>query len=195
MKQFVIVLLASLLGVLIALVVYDRTIVAPREAAQEKARLAAQEQARTVSLSHAEEQAQQIARALDDSVDRSVEHAREGMDKLAGEMNRRGLANEALARASMVRVQLTEYYMSEGRWPENGAEAGIAPAAEFAGGGVAGIDVERGGRIAIRLNDRVSANARFRLSPQVSEATGMVRWHCELQGAPDIAAQLTTCRD
>jgi hypothetical protein len=194
MKQFVIVLLASLTGMLIALLAYDRLIVAPREAARERQR-ATQQQAQGVSLARADEQAQRIAHTLDASVDRSVDDARRSMEKLAAEQGRRGMAAQALASASMVKVQLAEYYMTEGRWPKNGAEAGIASAAEYGGGGVSGIDVGDEGRIVVRLNDRVAANARIRLTPQVSEATGMIQWHCELQGAPDIAAQLPACRD
>lgn len=56
MKQFVIVLLASLLGVLIALVAHDQLIVVPREAAQQRTQQAALEQARVVSLARADEQ-------------------------------------------------------------------------------------------------------------------------------------------
>ena len=202
MKQFVIAVLASLVGVLIALVAYDRLLVVPREAAQEREREAAAEQQHQASLKQSGVQARRLARRLDATVARSVDEsmarsvadAQQSMDRLAAGQERLALAAEALARASMVRTQVAEYYMTEGRWPKNGAEAGIARSLEFAGGGVAGIDVEDDGRIAIRLNDRVAANARFRLTPEVSEATGMIHWNCELHGAPDIAAQLRACQ-
>ena len=189
MKQFVIVLLATLTGALVALFVYDRLVLAPR--AQAQAQAAAQ--VREIELSRADQQVQQIASELDASVERSVDDARDAMNDLANENDRRRLANEALMRASMLKVSLAEYYMTQGQWPANAAEAGLGAAETYAGGAVAGIDVGDGGRIAIRLNDTL-AGGRIQLSPTVNQGGGMIQWRCTAQGA-DLARLIPACRD
>ena len=191
MKQFLLTLLGALTAVVVALVVYDRLVVAPRQAAQ----LEAAQQAHQISLASADAQAQQIAASLDASVDRSVADAQQAMDDLADEQDRRRLAADALARASMMRAALAEYYMSEGRWPPNAAAAGIGAPDSFAGGAVAGIDVDNSGGIAIRLNAKLSADARIRLTPRVSPDNGMIQWRCVVQGSPEVSRYLPACRD
>ena len=98
MKQFILTLVAALIGGFLALLGYDRFIVQPREAAAIKAKAPANAQ---VDLGRARTEAQQVAAEVEASVQRSVEGAREAMDAQAKEMDRRGLIVDAASRATM----------------------------------------------------------------------------------------------
>jgi hypothetical protein len=198
MKNFLPTFLAVLVAAGLALFVYDRFVLAPR---LEKVSEAAQ-----VNLADAREQANQIATELDASVERSVADAKTAFDeqakaederraeleKQAEQMKATAQAADALARASVVKVALVEYYMSMGQWPTRTTDIGMGQPEDFAGGPVAAISLEPEGVIAIRIKPEVAVGAQLRLVPRVARS-GMVDWSCRVSNyAP--AERLPACR-
>jgi hypothetical protein len=198
MKNFLPTFLAVLVAAGLALFVYDRFVLAPR---LEKVSETAQ-----VNLADAREQANQIATELDASVERSVADAKTAFDeqakaederraeleKQAEQMKATAQAADALARASVVKVALVEYYMSMGQWPTRTTDIGMGQPEDFAGGPVAAISLEPEGVIAIRLKPEVAVGAQLRLVPRVARS-GMVEWSCRASNYAS-AERLPACR-
>lgn len=190
MRQSAITLAAALLGVLAALLLYDRFVVQPRAAAQADALTKATE----VNLAKARTEADDIAGNLDASIERSISGAREALDAQATEQDKRRLATDALNRAAMFKLALSEYYVSTGKWPANAREAGLGPAESFAGGAVSRIDVGTNGTIIVTLNDTLAAGARIRLQPDANLQGGMINWRCSTEGAEALRRYLPACK-
>lgn len=198
MKTFLQTFLAVLVAAGLALFVYDRFVLAPR---LDEAGKAAQ-----VNLADARAQAQDIASELDASVERSVADAKSAFDEQAAaedarraELQKQGeqmkataQAADALARASVVKVAITEYHMSMGAWPTKTTDIGIGQPTDFAGGPVASITIEPEGVIAIAMKPEVALAARIRLVPRVTPA-GMIEWTCRPAGYA-AAGRLPGCR-
>lgn len=198
MKNFLPTFLAVLVAAGLALFVYDRFVLAPR---LEKVSQAAQ-----INLADAREQANQIATELDASVERSVADAKAAFDEQAQaedarraeleeqaeQMKATAQAADALARASVVKVALVEYYMNMGQWPTRTTDIGMGQPKDFAGGPVAAITLEPEGVIAIRLKPEVAVGAQLRLVPRVARS-GMVDWSCRVSNYA-AAERLPACR-
>ncbi|MGH8078543.1 MAG: pilin, partial [Lysobacter sp.] len=142
MKQFLITFVAALLGVALALALYDAMVVQPR------ATSAANAQVHQVDLAQARSEAARITADVDESIDRSVAKVRAANEAQAQELEKRRLAMEPLARASMFRTALTEFYLTEGRWPASAADVGL-PATDTTRGSAGRISVGAGGTITI----------------------------------------------
>ena len=99
---------------------------------------------------------------------------------------------EALARASVMKTALVEYYMSMGQWPAKISDVGMGQPGDFAGGPVASIHLEPEGVITIALKPDVAPGAQLRLVPRVTPA-GMVEWRCRATGYP-AAERLPACQ-
>lgn len=190
LKQFFIILAAVLIGVLAALFLHDRFIVQPREAA----RAADVARAAGINLAKAHAEADDIAANLDASVERSVSGARQALDAQADEQDKRRLAAEALNGASMIKVALSEYYVSNGRWPANAQDAGLGAPESFAGGAVSRIDVSANGTIVITLNAVLADGATIRLAPETASPGAVIQWHCHAQGSDALRRYLPACR-
>jgi hypothetical protein len=176
-------LVGAMVGTAVVLFAYDRLVVQPREAAR------AQQVALDVAAGRTE--VQRIAAGLDASVDRSLDRARDGLDALAGDQDRARLANEALQRGAMVRVALSEAYMSNGAWPASAAEAGLPAFDAQAPGAVESIDVGPGGVVAIALRTPF-AGSRFVLTPRVG-TDGTVQWRCASEGDAALRRYVPAC--
>ena len=189
MRHFAIALAAAVIGMLIALLLYDRLVVQPRDAARADAIAKATE----INLAKAHSEADTIAANLDAQVQRSVSSAREAMDAQAGDEDKRRLARAALDRAAMFKVALSEYYLSNGHWPASAQEAGLGAPGSFAGGAVARIDVGANGVVVVTLNDRLVRGATVRLTPEIT-SSGLVDWHCSVPGNDVLRRYLPACR-
>ena len=190
MKQFAITLAAAMLGVLAALLLYDRFVVQPRNAAQAAALASATE----INLAKAHTEADTITANLDASIDRSVSAAREAMDAQADEQDKRRLAMEALGQAAIFKVALSEYFLSTGKWPANAREAGLGPAESFAGGAVSRIDVGADGAVIVTLNRTLSSGAKIHLKPDANAKSGTISWRCSTEGADALRRYLPACK-
>jgi hypothetical protein len=197
MKQFVLTLIAVLIGGFLALLGYDRFIVQPREAAATKAEAAAKAQTAPpnpqLDLGRARAEAQQVADEVEASVQRSVDGARQTMDAQAKLMDRRALIAEAASRATMFRVSLTEYYQSNGRWPRDADEAGLPAPTEMRGGAVREIRLGEQGVVTVKMDERFPEGSAIVLRPAANAASGMVDWTCEVKG-DELKQSLPRCK-
>lgn len=197
MKQFILTLVAVLIGGSIALLGYDRFVVGPREAATAKAEaaaLAAAQAAAQPDLGRARAEAREVAAEVEASVQRSVDNARQTMDAQATEMDQRSLVSDAVQRATMFRVSLTEYYLANGRWPADADEAGLPSPSEMRGGAVRTVALGAQGAITIVLDDRFGAGSAILLKPDANAASGMVDWTCEVKGDPALKQAMPRCK-
>lgn len=198
MKNFLLTFVAVLLAAGLALFAYDRFVLGPR--------LQSLEETERVALTEARQEARQIAAELDAEVDRSVTDAKAALDDQAAaeamrrelqaaqaeEMGETAQAAEALMRASMLKVMVAEYYLSEGGWPRSLAELGQGRPADHAGGPVASIDIEPEGVIAIAIRADVAVGASLRLVP-TAKPSGFIDWACRATDYP-AAERLPACR-
>ncbi len=192
MKQFALTLIAVLIGGFLALLGYDHFIVKPREAEPAPVVQAAPAQA-PVDLAQTRSEAQAIASEVEASVQRSVENAKASMDAQAKAMDRRDLVSDAVRRATMYRVALTDYYQTNGRWPQDADEAGLPSPDEMRGGAVRSVTVGAQGRVTIALDDTFAPGSIIVLAPRIN-APDMIDWQCEVKGDPSLAQALPRCK-
>lgn len=185
MKQFFVTLLAVLIGGFLALVVYDRFVVAPRETQARNTEV--------VDLRKARTDAQRIATDVEASVQRSVDSAHQAMAVEANAMDERTAASDAVQRATMFRVALTEYYQANGRWPQDAEEVGLPPPEDVRGGAVRAVRVGRQGVVTVSLDARFGKDSMIVLHPAVNGA-GMVDWTCTLQGNDALKRAMPRCK-
>ena len=185
MKQLLLSLLGTLLGVLLALVMYDHYIVQPRAAAQ--AKTAASDLANSVR------QAQEISAGVDASLKRSVDSTREALDAQAHDQDKRRMASEAMAQTQLYKVALTEAFMANGKWPTHPGEAGLPQHSADAGGAVRDIVVGEQGKVSVLLNESFAKDARFELVPSADKDSFQVSWRCLTSGDPDLQRYFPQC--
>lgn len=194
MKQFILTLIAVLVGGFLALLAYDRFVVAPREAEAVRVVAAERERQRVgPDLRQTQQQAREIAGELEASVERSLDRAREGLDAQAKEVDRRGLILDAVQRATMFRVALTEFHQTNGRWPVDADDAGLPAPEEMRGGAVRSVEIGRGGTVTIALDAKFAPDSRIVLEPRVVEAGGYIDWRCRVSGDRLLKQTLPRC--
>ena len=189
MKQFLIIASAVLVGALAALLLYDRFVLAPRTAEQADGLRASVK----VDLAQARDDAEAIAKGLDDAVDRSIAGANRALDAESAERERRRLVQDAVGRAAMIKVAATEYFLSMGRWPKHAKEAGLGPPESYAGGAVQRIDLDAKGAIAIVLADTFAPGGRIHLTPSVDPQSYIVNWTCRIEHGDDLRRHVPGC--
>jgi hypothetical protein len=195
MKQFILTLIAVLVGGFLALLAYDRFVVAPREAEAVRAAAAERERQRVEpDLREAQQQAREIAGEVEASVERSLGRAREGLDAQAKDIDRRGLILDAVQRATMFRVALTEFHQTNGRWPVDADDAGLPAPEEMRGGAVRSVEIGRGGTVTIALDANFAPDSRIVLEPRVAEAGGHIDWRCRVSGDRLLKQALPRCQ-
>ena len=185
MKPLALSLLGSLFGVVLALLLYDRFIVQPREAMRDEAA--------SVDLSRAADQAKKITDSVDASVKRSVDSARQAFEAQAADQNKRRMLAEAVAQTQMYKVALTESFISNGQWPAKASEAGLPQNNPKAGGAIRDIAVGQRGTITVTFDESFAEGALFQLVPQADPDTYQVRWQCKTSGDPDLKRYLPDC--
>lgn len=184
-RQFLVTALAVLLGAGLVLWAYDLFVVQPR-ALEAEAGL-------RLDLSQARKQAMQVADDLDASVQRSVADSRQAMQEQADEAEHRRLASTALAKASMFKTAVSEYYMNSGEWPTSPASAGLPAPGDTAGQAVRGIRLGNNGMIDIELTAPFADGSGLSLTPRV-QAGGMIDWRCAARGDPALPRYLPGCQ-
>jgi hypothetical protein len=185
MKQLVVSLIGTLLGVGLALMLYDYFIVQPRE---EK-----QAEAATVDLSRAAEEAKKITQSVDASVKQSVDSAQQAFEAQAADQNKRRMAAEAMTQTQSYKVVLTESFMSNGHWPAKASDAGLPQNNVKAGGAIREISVGERGAITVSFDGNFAEGALLQLLPQADPDTYQVRWRCRTSGDPDLKRYLPDC--
>ncbi|MBL8261980.1 MAG: pilin [Xanthomonadaceae bacterium] len=196
MKQFLLTLAAVLVGGFLALLGYDRFVVQPRESAVAKPVDKATDAAPAVpvDMGKARAEAREVAAEVEASVQRSVDNAREAMTAQASEMDRRSLISDAVQRVTMFRVGLTEFHMTNGRWPVDAEEAGLPPPADMRGGAVREVTLAEQGVVNVALDDRFGKGSAIVLRPTANTVTGQIEWACEVKGDDEIRRALPRCK-
>lgn len=185
MKQLAISLFGTLLGIGLALFLYDHFIVQPREARRAEAA--------TVNFSQAAEQAKKITASVDASVKQSIDSAQQAFEAQAADQNKRRMAAEAIAQTQIYKVALTESFMSNGKWPAKASDAGLQQVNEKVGGAIRNISVGDHGTITVTFDGNFAEGALFQLIPQADSDTYQVRWQCRTSGDPDLKRYLPDC--
>lgn len=196
MKQFALTLVAVLIGGFLALLGYDRFIVQPREAAEaSRVDKAAQAAAAPIDMGKARAEAREVAAEVEASVQRSVDSARQSMDAQSQQMDRRALVSDAVRRVAMFRVALSEFYMSNNRWPQDADEAGLPQPTEMRGGAVRTVTLTpKEGVVTVALDDRFGKDGTIVLRPVANDASGVIDWTCEVRGDEEIRRSLPGCK-
>ena len=185
MKQVVLSLLGSLLGVGIALLAYDHFVLRPREASRLEVK--------AIDLTQAAADARKITEGVDASVRKSVDSAQQALDAQAAEQDKRRMAAEAIAQTQLYKVALTESFMANGKWPTRASEAGLPQDNPGAGGAIRNISVGDRGRITVTFDKSFAEGARFELLPEADPGTFQVRWQCRTSGDADLKRFLPQC--
>lgn len=107
----------------------------------------------------------------------------------AGDASRTALLMEAVQRASMARVAVAEFRMSNGAWPRTLDDAGLPPGAEL-GGPVGMFAMGAEGAVEVQLAAPLAGTV-LRLVP--TEDGAGIQWACRYRGPGPVEDVLTRC--
>jgi hypothetical protein len=140
-----------------------------------------------VELNKSVQQAREQTRELDDAVKDSKQYQQEQRNRAA---QARGLVG-GLQAAAGVKVAMTEFFLTEGKWPSSNQEFGL-PAPGFQEKGIQSVTVLPGGKIRVANTDLAHKGEFVMLSASVN-AAGQVTWICTTSTIPDIAQLASGC--
>ncbi|EMU1551024.1 pilin [Neisseria gonorrhoeae] len=87
--------------------------------------------------------------------------------------------DEAILLAEGQKSAVTEYYLNNGKWPENNGDAGVASASEIKGKYVKEVKVEKGVVTATMASSNVNKEIQGKkLSLWAKRQDGSVKWFC-----------------
>lgn len=102
---------------------------------------------------------------------------------------------EGMALLGMVKVQLAEYYQSEGRFPASNAALGLPPANQYVRHAVVGVEVRPMGVLLVRFNGQSGVDGgEVRFKADVSKPHMGLGWDCTTPHYRDIAQWAGSCR-
>ncbi|HGM1756212.1 TPA: pilin, partial [Neisseria gonorrhoeae] len=91
----------------------------------------------------------------------------------------RAQVSEAILLAEGQKSAVTEYYLNNGKWPENNTSAGVASASEIKGKYVKEVKVENGVVTATMASSNVNKEIQGKkLSLWAKRENGSVKWFC-----------------
>ncbi|HFA3548008.1 TPA: pilin, partial [Neisseria gonorrhoeae] len=91
----------------------------------------------------------------------------------------RAQVSEAILLAEGQKSAVTEYYLNNGKWPENNGDAGVASPGEIKGKYVKEVKVENGVVTATMKSDGVNKEIKDKkLSLWAKRENGSVKWFC-----------------
>ncbi|HFA6014823.1 TPA: pilin, partial [Neisseria gonorrhoeae] len=91
----------------------------------------------------------------------------------------RAQVSEAILLAEGQKSAVTEYYLNNGKWPENNASAGVASSGEIKGKYVESVTVANGVVTAKMKSDGVNKEIKNKkLSLWAKRENGSVKWFC-----------------
>jgi hypothetical protein len=185
MKRFALSMFGAFIGVGLALLLYDRFIVQPRETGRA--------QAAAIDLSRAAVEAQRITDSVDSSVKQSIDSAKEAFETQAADQNKRRMASEAIAQTQLYKVALTESFMANGKWPARASEAGLQQNNTRTGGAIRNISVGERGTVTVTFDNHFGEGALLELIPDANPDTYQVNWRCRTSGDADLKRYLPHC--
>ncbi|WP_165391299.1 pilin [Fluviicoccus keumensis] len=102
---------------------------------------------------------------------------------------------EGMALLAPVKVQLVEYYQSQGRFPASNAALGLPPANQYVRRAVIGLEVRPKGVLLVRFNGQSGVEGgEVRLQADVSKPHMGLGWECTTPSFRDIAEWAGSCR-
>ncbi|EMT7314644.1 pilin, partial [Neisseria gonorrhoeae] len=91
----------------------------------------------------------------------------------------RAQVSEAILLAEGQKSAVTEYYLNNGKWPENNTSAGVASASDIKGKYVKEVKVEKGVVTATMASSNVNKEIQGKkLSLWAKRQAGSVKWFC-----------------
>jgi len=105
---------------------------------------------------------------------------------------KRAHVSEGMSLAAGAKSAVTEYFASNGEWPDSNTEAAIASAASISGNAVSGVEVGTDGVITVTFNTKVTSGATLLMTP--TDAGGAVEWDCSTGGTLDVKYRPSSCR-
>ncbi|ENW0312948.1 pilin, partial [Neisseria gonorrhoeae] len=110
----------------------------------------------------------------------------------------RAQVSEAILLAEGQKSAVTEYYLNNGKWPENNGNAGVASSSSIKGKYVKEVEVKNGVVTAEMKSDGVNKEIKGkRLSLWARRQDGSVKWFCgqpvkrDKDGTDDVAKDVT----
>ena len=94
---------------------------------------------------------------------------------------------EGLSLAAGAKAAVTEYYSSEGTFPKDNPEAGLAGATDIKGNAVKSVGIGENGVITITYKSQVTDGAELTLKPD--DSAGSIQWTCEAVGDNAVDAK------
>lgn len=100
--------------------------------------------------------------------------------------------SEGLSLAAGAKASVTEYYSSQGEWPDSNSAAGLDKASKITGNAVTSVEVGNSGVITVTYNSKVGTGSpTLKLKPSSSD--GSVTWDCK-DGSVDKKYRPANCR-
>jgi regulator of replication initiation timing len=158
------------------------------EARQRMAQLREEKAMAEKSAALAAEQTQSLNNAVD---------ASKAFQQQQFERSKRGRAmNEGFIAAQGVKVAMTDYFQSEGRWPANNAALGLTAPESYRTEILRSVNAEtfgKSGRVRVRFVDEGGSERELHLIANVNGAM-QVSWQCVSPDVRDIAEIAPSCK-
>ena len=90
---------------------------------------------------------------------------------------KRSHVSEGLSLAGGAKAAVSEFFSSEGTWPTDNADAGLASSTSITGNAVRSVGVS-GATITITYNTKVTASANITLIGTAGTGGGQISWDC-----------------
>ncbi|TCP15280.1 type IV pilus assembly protein PilA [Crenobacter luteus] len=104
---------------------------------------------------------------------------------------KRAHVSEGLQLAAGAKTAVTEYYASNGAWPDSLTKAGLASA--IGGNAVKSVALGSSGTLTVTYNGKVKDGAVLQLEP--SDASGGIQWKCKKGADMDEKWLPSNCRE
>lgn len=95
---------------------------------------------------------------------------------------KRAHVSEGITLAASAKAAVTEYYVSQAKWPTTNAEAGLPTAANITGNAVTSVTIggnaTTGSEITVVYNDKVNSGDTVVFKPNVASGGGSITWTC-----------------
>lgn len=102
---------------------------------------------------------------------------------------------EGLSRATGMRMNIVEYYMTNGAMPASNQELGISGPTSFAQNALETLEIVEGGGIRLTFNEQSGVDGGvIDLLPTLEQESGSVGWRCVTSSYSDIESWSPQCK-
>jgi hypothetical protein len=180
------VALAAFVGTLAALFAHEHWRVQPRSEQMQRdfahieSRMREAAEVSQRELERAQAEATRLQDRFDAHLNQQLSHTLDLIEELDIESERRAIITDVLRRTHSRRLNVSEYFLSNGAWPASAHDAGHPNYDVLPSG--AWVTTQPGGTITIDLGPSWPSPARIRLIPVDDLANGHVEWQCRGEG-------------